>query len=246
MSTSGRRPDSSIMSRASCSIDTGSPISSTNTSPPPPRDAARMTSWTASGIVMNYRVMRSSVTVTGPPSAIWRRKIGTTEPDEPSTLPNRTVAKHVCVKRCAAAPTAHPPPLDGFPGDPLRPPHPRRRLAGLVGRDEHDPRDARLARHARHQARRERVVAHRLDRVELHQRDVLVRRRVEDDRRSVLGEDLAHPLALLAVSEHRGEHGRMDVAVVLELALDAEEVLLGVVDQDEPPRCDARDLAAQL
>jgi hypothetical protein len=32
------------------------------------------------------------VTVTGPPAAIWRRKIGTTLPEEPSTLPNRTVA----------------------------------------------------------------------------------------------------------------------------------------------------------
>ena len=36
------------------------------------------------------------------------------------------------------------------------------------------------------------------------------------------------------------------MAVVLELALDAEEVLLGVVDEDQPPRRDARDLAAQL
>ena len=39
--------------------------------------------------------MAGSVTVTGPPAAIWRRKIGTTEPDEPSTLPNRTVTKRV-------------------------------------------------------------------------------------------------------------------------------------------------------
>ena len=36
------------------------------------------------------------------------------------------------------------------------------------------------------------------------------------------------------------------MAVVLELALDAEQVVLGVVDQHEPPRRDARDLAAQL
>ena len=38
----------------------------------------------------------------------------------------------------------------------------------------------------------------------------------------------------------------MHVAVVLELALDREEVVLGVVDQDEPPRGHARDLAAEL
>ena len=49
-----------------------------------------MTSWTASGIVMKKRVMSGSVTVTGPPASIWRRKIGTTEPDELRTLPKRT------------------------------------------------------------------------------------------------------------------------------------------------------------
>ena len=60
-----------------------------------------------------------------------------------------------------------------------------------------------LARDLAHQARGERVVAHRLDRVLLHQVHVLVGGGVEDDRRAVLGEHLAHPLALLAVGEHR-------------------------------------------
>ena len=40
------------MSRASCMIDTGSPISSTKISPPWPSEPERMISWTASGIVM--------------------------------------------------------------------------------------------------------------------------------------------------------------------------------------------------
>ena len=40
------------MSRARSTIWTGSPISSTNTSPPSPSEPARMISWTASGIVM--------------------------------------------------------------------------------------------------------------------------------------------------------------------------------------------------
>ncbi len=40
------------MSFASSRIETGSPISSTNTSPPRLSDPARITSWTASGIVM--------------------------------------------------------------------------------------------------------------------------------------------------------------------------------------------------
>ena len=44
---------------------------------------------------MKKRVISGSVTVTGPPAAIWRRKIGTTEPEDPSTLPKRTAQKAV-------------------------------------------------------------------------------------------------------------------------------------------------------
>ena len=69
---------------------------------------------------------------------------------------------------------------------------------------------------------------------------------MEDDGRPVLGEDLAHPLALLAVGEHDGQRRGVDVAVVLQLALDAEEVVLGVVEQDQLARRDAGDLAAEL
>ena len=85
-----------------------------------------------------------------------------------------------------------------------------------------DPRD---------EPRGDRVVADGLDRVGLHQADVLVGGGVEDDGRAVLGEHLAHPLVLLAVGEDGGERGRVDVAVLEELALDLEEVVLGVVEQ---------------
>ena len=44
---------------------------------------------------MKYLVMSGWVTVTGPPFSIWRRKIGITLPDEPSTLPKRTAQKRV-------------------------------------------------------------------------------------------------------------------------------------------------------
>ena len=52
MSRSGSSPESRIMSRARSMIFTGSPISSTKTSPPCTSEPARITSWTASGIVM--------------------------------------------------------------------------------------------------------------------------------------------------------------------------------------------------
>ena len=44
---------------------------------------------------MKKRVISGWVTVTGPPRAIWRRKIGITEPEEPSTLPKRTATNRV-------------------------------------------------------------------------------------------------------------------------------------------------------
>ena len=74
--------------------------------------------------------------------------------------------------------------------------------------------------------------------------DVLVGGGVEDDLRPVLGEDLAHPLLVLDVGQHRDREA--DVALADELALDLEQVRLAVVEQHEPARVHARDLAAQL
>ena len=47
------------------------------------------------------------VTVTGPPFSICERKIGTTLPDEPSTLPKRTITNRVVAWRWPAAATIH-------------------------------------------------------------------------------------------------------------------------------------------
>ena len=70
---------------------TGTPISSMKISPPSERTEACRTSCTASSTLMKNRVMRGSVTVTGPPWAIWRVNVGMTLPRLPSTLPKRTV-----------------------------------------------------------------------------------------------------------------------------------------------------------
>src|SRR5919201_1617450 len=66
MSLSGSSPANLIMSRARSMIETGSPMSSTNTSPPCASEPERITSCTASGIVMKKRVIRGPVTVTDP------------------------------------------------------------------------------------------------------------------------------------------------------------------------------------
>src|SRR5213075_1870282 len=56
------------------------------------------------------------VTVTGPPASICLRKMGTTEPEEPRTLPKRTARKRVEGGECGVGcdfrfflPTPHPP-----------------------------------------------------------------------------------------------------------------------------------------
>ncbi len=94
------KPASRIIRLAMSAIFTGSPISSTNTSPPWPIEPAWITNCAASGMVMKYRIIFGSVTVTGPPLLIWLLNNGTTEPEEPRTLPKRTIVNRVPVSFC--------------------------------------------------------------------------------------------------------------------------------------------------
>src|SRR5581483_4615919 len=134
--------------------------------------------------------------------------------------------------------------LDDPLAERLRLAHHRLRVDCLVGRDEDEPLDAELDRDLGHHLRRERVVANRLERVGLHQRDVLVGGGVEDDVRRVPLEHAAHALPVAGVREHR--HARGEPALGDELALDLEQRRLGLVDEDQPLAADARDLAAEL
>ena len=126
----------------------------------------------------------------------------------------------------------------------LRRPHHGRRRHRLVGRDEHERLHADLAGDVGHDPRGQGVVAHRLDRVALHHLDVLVGGGVEDHGGPVRGQHLPHALLLAAVGQHAG--GGAHVPVLLELAQDREQVVLGVVHENEPAGSDARDLPAQL
>ena len=55
---------------------------------------------------MKYRITSGCVTVTGPPLRICSWKSGTTDPEEASTLPKRTIAKRVFEPRpCRACST---------------------------------------------------------------------------------------------------------------------------------------------
>ena len=105
-------------------------------------------------------------------------------------------------------------------------------------------RDAVLARDRGQRARGERVVAHGLDRVVLHQPDVLVGGGVEDDLRPVLGEHLAHALLVLAVGQDGV--GEVDVALVASSRSISNRFASQCVEQHERAGVHAGDLAAQL
>jgi len=169
------------------------------------------------------------VTVTGPPFAIWRRKIGIPEA-------NRDEARGDVLARAVG--------LDDPLAERLRLAHHGLRVDGLVGRDEQEALCAELDRDLGEDPRPERVVADGLERVGLHQRHVLVGGRVEDDARPVAVEDLPHLRPALHIREHRD--ARREAALVHELALDLEQGRLALVDEDQPLGPEAGDLAAEL
>ena len=218
---------------------TGSPMSSTKTWPRPPIAPACTTSETASGIVMKYRVISGWVTVTGPPRSICLRKIGITLPDELSTLPKRTATNRVATsRRWPNDSTIHSQSAFDWPIT----------VFGLTALSVEMKTNRSTPNSAASSTRMrvpDHVVAHRLERMRLQHRDVLVRRGVEDDGRLVLLEDLApERLSVLDVDELRQRGG--EAALADELALDLEERPLGVVDEDQPRRAHPRDLAAEL
>ena len=176
---------------------------------------------------MKKRVRSGWRTVTGPPRSICRRKIGITEPDEPSTLPNRTATKRVATSSRSAydsishSQTAFDWPImfRGFAALSVEIRTKRSTSASIAASTR-----LRVA---------EDVVRHRLHRVRLEHRDVLVRGGVEDDLRDGGARRRAHPRAVAAIGEHRA-HRRV-LALVDELALDLEERRLALVDEHEPP-----------
>ena len=173
------------MLRARSRMRTGSPMSSTKMSPPSAMPVASITSCTASGIVMKKRVMSGCVTVTGPPRSICCWKMGSTEPELPSTLPKRTAANRVAER--GAVRLARP----ARPGA-LEPPITVLGSTALSVEIRHEALHAVPLGEVGEHLGAERVVGDGLERVELHHRHVLVGRRVEDDLRA-LGLEHAAP-----------------------------------------------------
>ena len=216
-------------------------MSSTKISPRPPIAPAWTTSETASGIVMKYRVISGCVTVTGPPRSIWRRKIGITLPEEPRTLPKRTATKRV--GDVAAVPERLDDPLADAPST-----GPSRSSGSTALSVETSTKRSASNSTATSATTRvaSDVVAHGLDRVRLHQRHVLVRRGVEDDRGLVALEDLAASSARLPTSASTAAHGGEAALVARARARSRTARVSALLDEDEPRRAEARDLAAEL
>ena len=192
-------------------------------------------SWQASGMVMKYLVTSGSVTVTGPPRAICSRNSGTTLPLEPSTFPKRTTTnRHGPGARLpmtsSAARLVAPITLAG-------------RTALSVDTRTNWVTSCRIATCAAFSVPKH-VVPNRLQHVQLGERHVLVRGRVEDERRPVRRECRLHLILEQEVAEHRRDlHGRKAIA---QLALEEEHSVLVAVEQDEPRRSVRRHLTAQL
>ena len=164
---------------------------------------------------MKKRVMSGCVTVTGPPRAICLRKIGITLPDEPRTFPKRTPQNLVPVSsRWPQDSTIHSQsafdwPMTVFAFTALSVDTSTKRFA---------PNSTAMSATVRVTSVLFRTASSGFASM---QRDVLVGRGVEDDRRAVLLEDLAHLRRVARVGEHGGR--RVEAALVDELALDLEE-----------------------
>ena len=182
---------------ARSTIRTGSPMSRTKISPWPPIPPAWTTSATASGVVMKYRVMsgcgdRDGAALLDLPAEDGDDAAG--RPEDVAEADRDEARRHVGIVAVG---------LDDPLAERLALPVDRARVERLVGRDEHEALGRELDGDLRHHLRAEHVVAHRLDRVRLHQRHVLVRGRVEDDLRAVPLEDLAHLRLVLDVADDR-------------------------------------------
>ena len=168
--------------------------------------------------------MSGWVTVTGPPFSICERKIGTTDPggaEHVAEAHRDEPRRRVALARGGDDPLGHR--LGGA--------HDGLRVHGLVGRDQDEAARARGGGRLGRDLGRDRVVANGLERVHLHQADVLVGGGVKDDVRVEAAHDLEHAVRFLAVGKDRLAAG--EVPLLGQLALDLEEVVLGVVEQDE-------------
>ena len=129
-------------------------------------------------------------------------------------------------------------------GQPFRGPHDVGRPHRLVGGDQDEALDPVADDRLDQQLAGEDIVVHRLPGVVLDQGHMLVGGGMEDDLRPVAAEDHVEQAHVLDLAEHR--HGIGDLVFMEQFHLDGVEVFLAAVEQDQPGRGEADDLAAQF
>ena len=133
---------------------------------------------------------------------------------------------------------------DDLFGQSLGRPHDGGGTHRLIGRDQHEMRHAMLDGGFHHVARAHDIIRHGLDDILLHERHVLVCRRVEDGERLVPAEDIREPSRVAHVGDDRDhrEFGK----VPPKFAIDLEDLVLRVVDEDQEGGGERADLATEL
>ena len=134
--------------------------------------------------------------------------------------------------------------LDVDFGEPLGAAHDIGRIDGLVGGDHHHALHAVFDTLVGHVARTGHVDQHRFARVLLHERHMLVGRRVEHHLRMVGAEDVVQPRRDADIADDGHE---MEVGVlVLELETQVVQGSFGVVEENQPADPELHQLAAQF
>ena len=224
------------MSCARSMMRTGSPMSSTNTSPPA-ADAAGLHDQLR-GLVDRHEVAGHLGARDGHGAAA--RDLLAEDRHHRARRSEHVAEAHGDERRLGLDLAER---LDDPLGERLARAHRGLRVDGLVGRDEHEAVGAVARREPRHGARGERVVAQRLHGMLLHQRHVLVGGRVEHDGRVVELEDRLHAGRVAHVGDLGDDR---DLRRLAQLAIDLEEVVLGVVGEHEQADLHAHELAAEL
>ncbi len=181
--------------------------------------------------------MSGCVTVTGPPASICLRKIGTTLPLLPRTLPKRTATNRVGLSAVlrdwtynSAQRLDAPMTLVGLTALSVltmtNAAHPLARAASATDPGAED------------------VVLDRLAGIAFHHRHVLVGGAVENDLRLMQFENPRDPPRVADVGDQRN-HFRSDPAVT-QLAVDLEKIVFRLIEQDQPARTKFHGLPADF
>ena len=158
-----------------------------------------------------------------------------TDPEDPTTLPNRTAMKRV------------PATLQGVQEQfrhPFARPHDVRRPYSLVRGNEDEPFRLMPAGHFHDDTTADDVVEHRLPGILFEHGNMFVRRSMKNDLGTVRLKDRCHQCFILDPAQYRP--ASIAAELIVKLHLDVKQVCLVGIHENQHPRSEANDLPAQL